>query len=135
LRWQFWQARELNRGPSRGDPVFAEDAVADLEVELALEIHIARGEREGVRRVGRAARGGFAPWLRLAYLELGEIGGRREQGVERGVGAGPMSGYGASEKRKGRAKSDGAEEERARRSARRSILRFIRWAVAISQTG
>ena len=60
------QRPEPVRGVGRGrrrDPVLAEDAVADLEVELALEIHIAGGKREGVRRVGRAARGGLAARL------------------------------------------------------------------------
>ena len=57
----------VGRGRRR-HPVLAEDGVADLEVELALEIHIAGGEREGVGGVGRAARGGAAAGLLLARL-------------------------------------------------------------------
>jgi hypothetical protein len=58
FRWQFWGGAELNRGPSPSeasvetarDPVLAEDAVADLEFELALEIYVAGGQREGIGR-------------------------------------------------------------------------------------
>ena len=71
----------------RGHPVLAKDGVADLEVELALEIHIAGGEREGVGGVGRAARGGAAARLLLARFGFAEVGGRREQALHRGVDA------------------------------------------------
>src|SRR3989304_9817798 len=68
-------------------PILAEDAVADLEVELALEIHIAGGERESVGGIGRAARGRAAARLLLARFELGDVGGRGKRALRGGVGA------------------------------------------------
>ena len=68
----------VGRGRSR-HPVLTEDRIADLEVELTLEIHVAGREREGIGGVGRAARGGAAARLVLAGFGLAEVGGRREQ--------------------------------------------------------
>ena len=65
----------LRRG-GRGHPELAEEAVADLEVELALEGHVGRGAREGVG-VRRLLAGRGAAGQRLEALGRGEVGSRR----------------------------------------------------------
>ena len=66
----------IGRGRRR-DPILAEDGVADLKIELALDVEIAGGAGEGIRRVVAAARGGIAAGLVLAGLKLGKIDRRR----------------------------------------------------------
>ncbi len=74
--------RRVGRGRRR-HPVPPEDAVANLEVQLALEVHIAGRQGEGVGGRSRAARSGAAAGLVLARLGLGEVGGRGEQVADR----------------------------------------------------
>jgi hypothetical protein len=56
-------------GRGRGDPILAEDGIADLEVELALEIHIAGGVGESVGVVHAPLRGRAAAGPVLSGLE------------------------------------------------------------------
>ena len=99
-------------GGRRGNPGLAEDGIADLEVELALEIHIAGGEREGVGGGGRAARGGAAARRLLALLELGEVGRWPNQALDRRTGAFAIGLKRASHKRQHSAKQDRAGKRR-----------------------
>ena len=63
----------------RGDPELAEEAVADLEVELALEAHVPGRVREGVG-VEALGRGRGAAGAGLELLRGGEVGGRGGHG-------------------------------------------------------
>ena len=81
--------------------------------------------REGVRRVGRGARGGAAAGFGLAVFELGEVSGRREQGAERRVGIGAVDLPRANDKRQSRREGNGADEavkRRPRRCFRRQLF-------------
>src|SRR5262245_1400931 len=108
----------VGRGRRR-DPVLAEDAVADLEFELALEIHVAGGEREGIRRCGRTARSGAAAGLVFAGLELGEVGRWRDEALDGGVFA--MGLNRAGKKRQRRPERDHREAQGAARLPRWSL--------------
>jgi hypothetical protein len=108
----------------RRHPVLAEDAGADLEVELALEIHITGGQREGVRRIRRAARRGAAARLVLAVLALAEVGSWRKQARQSLIAAGAGLGD-AGKERQGRAEGNRAGEKRAARAFRRCFLRRL----------
>ena len=99
-------------GGRRGNPGLAEDGVADLEVELALEIHIAGGEREGIGRGSTAARGGAAARRLFALLELGEVGGGPNQALDRRTGIFAVGLKRAGHKRQRRAKQDRAGKRR-----------------------
>src|SRR5262245_31974569 len=103
----------------RRDPVLTEDAVADLEFELALEIHVAGGEREGIGRCGAAARGGAAAWLVFGGFELGEVG-RGTDEVFRGrvIAVGLRR---AGKERQGRPERDHGEAQSSARLPRRSL--------------
>src|SRR5262245_43950354 len=93
----------ISRGRGR-DPVLAEDGVADLEVEFALEVHVAGGGGEGVG-VGHACpRGGAAARLVLALLNLGKVGRRCRQSRGGSVAAGAKTLPGAGDKRQACAK-------------------------------
>src|SRR5262245_54398924 len=103
----------------RRDPVLAEDAVADLEFELALEIHVAGGERESIGRCGRAARSGAAAGLVFAGLGLGEVGGGTDEALDGRVFA--MGLKRAGKERQGRTESDHSEAQGAARLPRWSL--------------
>ena len=66
-------------GRRRRHPVLAKQAIADLELLAALEIHVGRGLREDVG-VDHLAGGGRAGLHGLEGLGLGEIAGRRGDG-------------------------------------------------------
>src|SRR3990170_8308968 len=114
----------IGRGRRRY-PILAEDAVAHLEVELALEVHIAGGEREGVGGIGRAARGRAAAGLLLAVFELGEVGGGGKRALSGGTGAGAIGLKRAGQERQSRTEQDSAGKTRAARPARRCSLRRL----------
>src|SRR5262245_10756151 len=105
----------------RRDPVLAEDAVADLEFELALEIHVAGREREGVWRGGRAARGRAASRLVFAGLEPGEVGRGSDEGFDGGAFVFAMALKRAGKERQGRPERDRREAQDAARLPRRSL--------------
>src|SRR5262245_29853751 len=102
----------------RRDPILAEDAIANLEFELALEIHVAGGEREGIGRCGAAARGGTAAGLVFAGLELGEIGRGTDEAF-RGVFAVGLKR--AGKERQGRPERNHGEAQSSARLPRRSL--------------
>src|SRR3990170_4504822 len=104
-------------------PILAEDAVSHLEVELALEVHIAGGERESVGGIGRAARGRAAARLLLARFELGDVGGGSKRALRGGVSAIGLERTG--KERQSRPEKDGAGKTRVARPARRCSLRRL----------
>ena len=114
----------IGRGRRRY-PALAEDAVADLEIELALEIHVAGGEREGVGGRGRAARRGTAAGFILSLFELGEVRGGLNQVFGGSIGAFAMSLEDAGKERQSRAEEDCADQARRTRPSRRSALRQL----------
>src|SRR3990170_6769957 len=119
----------VGRGRRR-HPVLAEDAIAHLEVELALEIHIAGGERESVGGIGRAARGRAAARLLLAVFELGEVGGGSKRALRGGVGAFAIGLERTGKERQRRPEKDGAGKTRVARPARRCSLRRLCYGTA-----
>src|SRR3990170_5420051 len=119
----------IGRGRRRY-PILAEDAVAHLEVELALEVHIAGGEREGVGGIGRAARGRAAARLLLARFELGDVGGGSKRALRGGVSAGAIGLKRTGKERQSRPEKDGAGKTRLARPARRCSLRRLGYGTA-----
>src|SRR3546814_1196780 len=68
-------------GRRRRHPKAAKQAVADLEVELALEAHVGGAVREGVG-VDRLLRGSGTAGKRLELLRPAEVGGRRDHRLD-----------------------------------------------------
>ena len=96
FRWQFWQARELNRGPSPSEASVEAGAETQFLRKMALPIlksssrlkSILPEEAEKALAVSHAClRGGTAAGLVLALLDLGEIRGRRGEAWDARIGA------------------------------------------------
>lgn len=126
------QRAEPVRGVGGGrcrDPQLAEYGVADLEVELALEVHVARRKREGVCRAGRAARGGAAAGPVFARFGLGEVSGGLKQAFDRVVRVLAVSLDHAGKKRQSCAKEHSAEQERAPRVSQHCLPQRLCYAI------
>ena len=83
----------------RRNPDLAEEAVAELEVEFVLDLHIAGGIGEGVGVVHAAPRCGAAAGVLLPRLGPREIGNRGGEGRGGGIGAGAIALPGTEEER------------------------------------